>query len=94
MNKNNLIKAAITAFLTITTTSSALAAEAEGSATTTEKCYGVARAGMNDCSTATSSCASSSTKDAQADAFILLPKGICERIVNGSLKIEPVKPKL
>ncbi len=50
-----------------------------------EKCYGIAKAGMNDCQTATAKCASSSTKDGQRDAFIFLPKGICSRIVGGNL---------
>jgi uncharacterized membrane protein len=51
----------------------------------TEKCYGIAKAGMNDCRTSDPSCASSSTKDNQLDAFIFLPKGVCERIIGGSL---------
>ena len=51
-----------------------------------EKCYGISKAGMNDCQTATASCAGSATKDKQADAFIFLPKGICNRIVGGELK--------
>ena len=33
-----------------------------------EKCYGVAKAGKNDCQTAASSCAGTSKKDAQTDA--------------------------
>lgn len=50
-----------------------------------EKCYGIVKAGQNDCATATSSCAGSSKKDAQGDAYIALPKGTCEKIVGGSL---------
>lgn len=50
-----------------------------------EKCYGIVKAGMNDCETAGSSCASSSRHDRQRDAYIFLPKGICERIVGGEL---------
>lgn len=84
--KDELIKSAITAFLAMVTTTSAFSASNDTTSSTTEKCYGVSRAGMNDCSTATSTCASSSTKDGQADAFILLPKGLCERIVGGKLK--------
>ena len=49
-----------------------------------EKCYGVVKAGNNDCQTATSSCAGTSTADGQKDAFVLLPKGTCERLVGGS----------
>lgn len=51
-----------------------------------EKCYGVAKAGHNDCQTASSSCAGTSTVDNQGDAFIALPKGLCERLAGGSLE--------
>jgi len=49
-----------------------------------EKCYGVAKAGQNDCATKTSSCVGTSTVDNQADAFIVVPEGLCERLANGS----------
>lgn len=51
----------------------------------TEKCYGVAKAGQNDCQTASSSCAGTSKRDMQADAFIAVPSGTCSKIVGGSL---------
>lgn len=51
-----------------------------------EKCYGVAKAGHNDCQTANSSCAGTSTVDNQGDAFIALPKGLCEKLAGGSLE--------
>ena len=51
-----------------------------------EKCYGVAKAGKNDCQTANSSCAGTSKKDAQGDAWIYAPAGTCDRLVGGSLK--------
>ncbi len=88
--KDLIIKSAISAFLAISTTQ-VFSADIN-TTPTSEKCYGVARAGMNDCNTATSSCSSSSTKDGQGDAFILLPKGVCERIVGGNLKA-PTKVK-
>ena len=50
-----------------------------------EKCYGVSRAGKNDCQTPTSSCAGTSKKDAEARAFLLVPKGTCEKLVGGSV---------
>ena len=53
--------------------------------TNTEKCYGVVKAGKNDCQTATSSCSGTSKKDAQKDAWIAVPKGTCEKIVGASL---------
>lgn len=51
-----------------------------------EKCYGIAKAQMNDCQTNHSSCAGGATKDRQADAFLLVPQGLCDKIVGGSLK--------
>lgn len=57
------------------------AAKAEGEK---EKCYGVAKAGKNDCATAKASCAGHSTEDGQADAWIFVPKGTCEKIAGGS----------
>lgn len=50
-----------------------------------EKCYGVAKAGKNDCQTATSSCAGTSKVDRKADAFIVVPKGTCGKIAGGGL---------
>lgn len=50
-----------------------------------EKCYGIVKSGQNDCSTNTTSCSGSAKKDAQKDAFILVPKGLCKKIVGGSL---------
>ncbi|MCG7584134.1 hypothetical protein BIT28_05665 [Photobacterium proteolyticum] len=63
---------------TAMTTSTAVAAEAK------EKCYGVAKAGKNDCATKTSSCAGTSKTDNQKDAFIMVPKGLCDRLAGGS----------
>lgn len=51
-----------------------------------EKCYGIAKAGMNDCQTANSSCAGTSKMDRQDDAFVAVPKGTCEKIAGGSLE--------
>lgn len=53
-----------------------------------EKCYGVVKAGKNDCADAKQmhSCAGSAKADASKSEWIFLPKGTCERIVNGSLK--------
>lgn len=85
-NLDNIIKSAITAILAIATTSTAIAATSETTKQNGEKCYGIAKAGTNDCATATASCAGSSTKDNQPDAFLFVPKGLCTKIVGGSLK--------
>jgi len=49
-----------------------------------EKCYGIVKAGKNDCQTAASSCAGTSKKDAQADAWIYVPAGTCAKIVGAA----------
>jgi uncharacterized membrane protein len=49
-----------------------------------EKCYGIVKAGKNDCQTATSSCAGTAKKDAQPDAWVYVPAGTCAKIVGGS----------
>jgi uncharacterized membrane protein len=58
----------------------------EAKAAEMEKCYGVAKAGHNDCQTANSSCAGTSKMDHQKDAFIAVPKGTCAKIAGGSTK--------
>jgi uncharacterized membrane protein len=62
-----------------------IAAQVQAQAPTTEKCFGIAKAGKNDCQTATSSCAGTSRKNAQTDAWLSVPKGTCEKIAGGSL---------
>ena len=62
-----------------------LAAQVQAQETATEKCFGVDKAGKNDCQTATSSCAGTSRKDAQTDAWLSVPKGVCAKIAGGSL---------
>jgi uncharacterized membrane protein len=51
----------------------------------TEKCYGVAKAAKNDCAAAAHSCSGMSKKDGDTKEWITVPKGTCERLVNGSL---------
>jgi uncharacterized membrane protein len=52
-----------------------------------EKCYGLAKAGKNDCASAVNnSCGGSSKVNADPKAWIYVPAGYCERIVGGSLK--------
>jgi len=50
-----------------------------------EKCFGVAKAGKNDCATATTACAGTSTVDGAKDAWIYVPKGLCSKLNGGSL---------
>lgn len=63
-----------------------LAGPAEKPSFKFEKCYGVVKAGKNDCQTNTSSCAGTSKSDQQADAWIFVPAGTCSKIVGGTAK--------
>jgi uncharacterized membrane protein len=68
-----------------TLSTSAIAADKDNKL---EKCYGIVKAGKNDCadSKQVHSCAGEAKADAAKTEWILLPKGTCEKIVNGSLK--------
>lgn len=67
-----------------------------------EKCYGVAKAGQNDCAgtghncagkthtcaTKPHSCAGMSAHDGDRAEWVYTPKGLCEKLVGGSLKAD------
>jgi uncharacterized membrane protein len=50
-----------------------------------EKCYGVAKAGKNDCAAGDHSCAGQSTRDFDKASFVSLPAGVCAKLAGGSL---------
>ena len=52
----------------------------------TEPCFGIARAGKNDCKTHAHVCAGWSRRAGDPAAFIYVPAGTCERIVGGQLE--------
>lgn len=86
MNKRALIASAVAAAVIAP---SALYAQGPAPTPTfkAEKCYGLAKAGKNDCaSTGNNSCAGTSRVNADPRAWIYVPAGYCERIVSGSLK--------
>ena len=51
-----------------------------------ERCYGVSKAGKNDCATASSVCAGTAKQDDQKDAWVYVPKGTCDKLAGASLK--------
>lgn len=51
-----------------------------------ERCYGIAKAGMNDCGTAAHACAGRAVADAQSFEWKMVPAGTCEKVHGGSLK--------
>lgn len=70
-----VISAALAATLALGTTLSSTAAAAGK-----EKCYGVAKAGQNDCAnlSGTHSCAAQSTVDNDPTEWKIVPKGTCK----------------
>jgi uncharacterized membrane protein len=48
-----------------------------------EKCSGIVKAGKNDCGTSKSSCAGTSKVDRDPEAWVLVPKGTCEKLAGG-----------
>ncbi len=65
-------------------------AAAPANAVKMEKCYGIVKAGKNDCAAkdGSHSCATYSAKDADENEWIMLPAGACERIVGGIVEEE------
>ena len=49
-----------------------------------EKCFGIAKAGKNDCAAGTHSCTATSTRNGDKASFVYLPVGACEKIVGAS----------
>jgi len=45
-----------------------------------EKCYGIAKAGQNDCGTAQHTCAGKAKKDNAPDEWKYVAKGTCEKL--------------
>lgn len=50
-----------------------------------ERCYGVVRAGANDCANAVHSCAKQALADADKREWVAVPKGTCVRLAGGTL---------
>ncbi|MEO8347238.1 MAG: DUF2282 domain-containing protein [Betaproteobacteria bacterium] len=80
MNTQATIQAAIAALVALGFAASVTAQPApvkEG----TEKCYGVAKAGQNDCGTAKHACAAQGAKvDGDANEWKYVAKGTCDKM--------------
>jgi uncharacterized membrane protein len=50
-----------------------------------EKCYGVVKAGKNDCAGPAHACAGQAKVDSGGKEFVTVPKGTCARLTGGSL---------
>jgi uncharacterized membrane protein len=83
---NALLMAAAAAALGLVAMTQANAGPAPKPMYESEKCFGVAASGKNDCQTATNSCAGTVTQPMAGDAWIYVPTGVCGKITNGSLE--------
>ena len=76
-NSDLLIRSAIAGMLALSfgvTSTAALAAADK------EKCYGISKAGKNDCGTATAACSGTSKVDNDPNAWKYVGKGTCEKV--------------
>lgn len=77
--KNQIL--AVAALATLVTMASAQAhAMKEGM----EKCYGVVKAGKNDCAANGHSCAAHAAADGDKKEWVMVPTGLCDKLVGGS----------
>ncbi|CAA6806331.1 MAG: Putative signal peptide protein [uncultured Thiotrichaceae bacterium] len=81
-NSKILATAAITSVLALglTATSGVMAADEKAEM---EKCAGVVKAKMNDCGANGHACAGMAKTDGDANEWVKLPKGTCEKLVGG-----------
>ncbi|TAV47304.1 DUF2282 domain-containing protein [Rhizobium leguminosarum] len=86
MNSTRILIGSALAAITSMASSSAFAGPAAQPEFSFEKCYGVVKAGLNDCQTATHSCAGTSTADNQGDAWVYVPAGTCAKISGGAIE--------
>jgi uncharacterized membrane protein len=49
-----------------------------------EHCYGVAKAGKNDCASTGHACAGQAAKDMDKASWLSLPVGVCAKLAGGS----------
>lgn len=91
MSINDTIKKALSIIITMTVTGNTVAATDKSSTMPMmgeiqgmERCFGISKAHLNDCSTSLHDCAGIAAKDGLKSEWILLPTGLCNKIVGGS----------
>ncbi len=87
MNNRQILSVAIGSLLALGLVGNA-SAEPKKMDKNMEQCFGIAKAGMNDCSSNKSahSCAGQATKNNDPMDFVAVPKGTCDKIAGGTLK--------
>ncbi len=91
MDKKTLFTASIMAAITTIAAQNASAHLEPKKNEDKEKCYGVVKAGKNDCASKANShsCATFAKTDSDPNEWVKLPKGLCEKLVGGNT--EPKK---
>jgi uncharacterized membrane protein len=77
MESQQLIRTALIGLVALGASGAALAHDKDKDK---EKCYGIAKAGQNDCGTATHTCAGKAKKDNAPDEWKYVAKGTCAKL--------------
>ena len=77
MDQQSVIRSALLGLVAL---GGAGAATAQTQSTPKEKCYGVSKAGQNDCAAGKNTCAGTSKKDNDPTAWKLVAKGTCDKM--------------
>ena len=86
ISKKRTLQLALSGVVATGLVGAATSAEAKPKWQGHEKCYGIAKKGMNDCGNAHHDCHGKAAKDRAGDEWLYLPKGTCEKVAGGSLK--------
>lgn len=89
-HNSKAISAAVSGLLSLALLAGAAnaAGEKDAKEENMEKCYGVAKAGKNDCAANGHACAGQSKTSGDAGEWISVPAGTCDRLINGTTKAE------
>jgi len=102
-SNKNLIKAALSTALIISVSQTTFALKTQEEidarneveeAAGKEKCAGRILAGLNDCPTSMHACAGMADEDSDAEEFIFMPKGTCEKIAGTHIIEDKKKEKV
>ena len=77
MDQKTVIRSALMGFIALC---AADTTTAQAQSTPKEKCYGVSKAGQNNCAAGKNSCAGTSRVDNDPTAWKLVAKGTCEKL--------------
>lgn len=92
MNKRHALIAAALASVCAANASAGGQMEGQGNSDQ-QKCYGIAKAGQNDCGTAVHGCAGMAATDNDPGEWKYVPKGTCDKVGGKAEAPQPQKNK-